>query len=295
MAQEPIALDPTGKAERVSRPALLLILLFGFLAVRVAVALDREIWPSVALELGAGIMLFSVLFVVERSFVRNQTRALLEAIDMDGRDMDAFVRTHSDEEVDRMGSPTGAVAVAFEWAEAMIRGDYKHAWFLSDPNWRRCRAQSWLWNNRALVEQLGGDRDALTDRILRAPDDDELWHNFVEVEKDQFRDAWRGIDLDQWGVASRSRPTGKNHELVILTPTGRFQQGYIVREQVMLPSTLNLLMHQTEDGWLLASHASVAPPTPGWPPSWWIIDDQAMSQGLSFGTEDTVRPRQARP
>jgi hypothetical protein len=121
-----------------------------------------------------------------------------------------------------------------------------------------------------------GDRDRIAQALASSDAHHPLWLPFIETEANQFRQEWRDVDPDTWGVASGRRPTGRDHELVIFTPLGPRGRGYQVHAPALLPRTVQLLMRRTERGWIMASHISMAPPTPGWPPSWWALGDPAL-------------------
>lgn len=233
----------------------------------------NPVWSSVELQFGSAILVFAVLFYVERRFIRKEVRDSTQQLIREMTpDLLAEIAQSSPEEVIRMGEPGGPVDVAATWRNLALAGRYEEAWSLSEPNWQLCRLQAWLYNNQ---EQLSFDINADMDLCLEAmpaTPDHFLWKEFFDCERFHFMAAW-DVGEQQWGVASRRRCVGPGYELVVTTPLGSRTNGYVIREPSYLPASMNLLMHKTERGWLLATHSSQAPPQPGWPPAWWIEGD----------------------
>jgi hypothetical protein len=237
-----------------------------------AVALDlryglTNIVPSVVLELGAGVLLFALLFWAERRLIvrgQQQTAALIEALT--GSDVDPAM-------ADRY-SVTGPIVVADTFWRAAIKGDYVTAWDHADDNWRLCRAQAWLWNNR---DHFGDDLETLGDLaecLVRDRESCPVWENFVHVERQQFIDEWGDINPDEFGAGSTRRVVAPGYEIVRFIPLGEFRRGFIVHEPHIVLRGFQFLVHLTDDGWRVSSFAEAAP-VPGWPPSWWLQDDPA--------------------
>jgi hypothetical protein len=88
--------------------------------------------------------------------------------------------------------------------------------------------------------------------------------------------AWGSIDPEKYGSASRRRRVARDYDLVVLAPVGD-TGGYWVTTATSIPNALLFSMHRTGNSWLVASHLGAAPPTPGWPPTWWVTDDPAIT------------------
>jgi hypothetical protein len=129
-------------------------------AAAVFIAFKREVGtPSIWLELGAGTMLFVVLYWVERRLVRNETERLMETFTGNIEQLEEMAATlQRADTVDH--SESGPAEIASKWLYAMRHGHFETAWNLSDPSWRLCRAQAWLWNNPRTTAQYG-DRDRI--------------------------------------------------------------------------------------------------------------------------------------
>src|SRR5918996_5192490 len=103
------------------------------------------------LEIGAGLMLFALLLVVQVKLVE---RAISSARGLTEQELAAAQAegglnplTPGDFHDD-----LGPLAVAGAVVRDLADGNLRDAWLLFDPNFKRCRAMAWLYNNR---EQLG--------------------------------------------------------------------------------------------------------------------------------------------
>jgi hypothetical protein len=271
--------------ERVRRWPLWVLGLIGAASVTTAWYLDTvyqmdNIVPSLFLELGAGTFLFAFLFWAERRIVRRevrkQTEALIEALTdspsqlaqmADDPDLATLSARFADE---------GAIGTALRFVRAAAEGRYEDAWALTDENWKLCRAQAFLWNNRDHFSEDPAQLDKLAARIVRSTAS-ELWKSFCMTERDQYLQLWGDIDISRWGAASRRRRIARDFEIVILSPLGEYANtGFIVKQLTALPGAIKLVMHHTDEGIKVATHVAEAPPTPGWPPAWWVTDDPAV-------------------
>ena len=263
--------------ERGSGCGFFLFFLVGIALVIWAIR-NRVGRESVALELGAGIMLFAFLYWAEKRLVKNQAEQLVQALTSDWTNLQPLkdVAERAEGLSIRESGPSD---IAWNWLNAVCSGHYETAWELSEPNWRLCRVQAWLWNNKWLWDNsetaIYGDRDEIATALASSDVRHPLWLPFVQTEEKHFRDTWKDVQPDKWGIASNRRPTGKGYELVVFAPLGPYQHGYLLHAAAYI-NNLRLLMHETEGGWLMASHISVAPPSPGWPPSWWVVGDPPL-------------------
>lgn len=235
----------------------------------------NPVWSGIELQFGSAILIFALLFVVERRFIRRQveesTQQLIENITDE-----SFAKLAMDlpEETRRLAEPGGPVEAATRWRDHVLAGDYVDAWNLSEDNWKLCRIQAWIYNNRTDLglATLADLRACLN--VMVSMSDHILWPQFFATERNQFLKAW-SIGQQEWGVSSRRRCMGPGYELIITTPLGGRTSGYVVHGPAALPHSMQLLMHQTDDGWLLAAYDAGAPPQPGWPPAWWMPNDPA--------------------
>ncbi|WP_238015993.1 hypothetical protein KZZ52_00450 [Dactylosporangium sp. AC04546] len=282
--------------ETVRRWPLWTLGLLGGGSVATAIFLDVEvklgnIVPSVFLEVGAGILLFAVLFVAERRVVRRevqrQTSALIEALtgsatqranlaqDPDLPDMIDFV------------APGGPGDTAQRFLEALATGRYETAWELADDDWRLCRAQAFLWNNR---NHFGFDLqrlDELAAEICTGPSKSYAWRAFRSTEQRHYKEVFGDIKAREWGLASRRRRIAPAYELVIMMPLGEHKDGIIVHAPTVVDGAITFVLHETADGYRIASHVAEAPPRPGWPPSWWSRNDPAVT--ALYSTDESRR------
>ncbi|WP_345552062.1 hypothetical protein [Streptomyces lannensis] len=171
----------------------------------------------------------------------------------------------------------GQLGTAFRFVAHVMAGEFDEAADLADANWLLCRIQAWLWNNRT---RFGGDLDnlaGLADAMLQNRRDHELWGDFTDSEITGFRDAWGYLDPEELGGASRRRRVARDYDLVVLAPVGD-SGGYYVNSATIVPGALTFLMRRHEGRWVLASHLTTAPPTPGFPPAWWVVDDPSVEE-----------------
>lgn len=277
---KPIVLDAQPEVrEIISGRSLWFIALFGCLLVGVSIILALKypgangVWSDVALQFGSTILLFSLLFYVERHFVRREVRQFSEQL----------LRALRRDEVipeDILNAPdtnltSAASAAASAWYSAAASGDFSAAWALSEQNWRVCRAQAWIWKN---TSQLGltdlADMQSLAEELSKVKSDHRLWHTFISMERNQFLEATAGAPPERWGIATRRRCMGPGYELFVFIPLSmEYQYGLEVRTPTLLRGSNTVLMHRTEDGWRLAAFNVEAAPLPGWPPTWWIKYD----------------------
>jgi hypothetical protein len=189
----------------------------------------------------------------------------------------------------------GQVGVAFRFLHAMRDGRVTDGLALADENWRLCRIQAWLWNNRDDLSKETTQLDQLAASLVSDQQPPHIWQAFLNSEAEQFGEAWHSIDPAALGAASRRRRIARDYDLVILAPTGK-SGGYFVTEATALSDAMTFVMHRTEEGWRVSSHTGSAPPAPGLPPAWWITNDPAVNalpdneQGLTEQGRGDRRP-----
>lgn len=270
--------------ERLRSSWLWLIGLLGAAMVVCAVVLETAIdvdaiWSDVLLNLGSGVVLFSVLFLAERRVVvkeiSRQTQQIVTAIqegdnpylhEAAGGDPAATLRRLSDD---------GQVGVATHFVGDLARGDYESAWQAADDDWRLCRIQAWLWNNREHFGNEEAQWGRLAIAIGDATSTSAARRAFLESEREQYLNVWSGLDLDLYGVATHRRIVAPGYEVVLLVPLTGYPNGVIIQRETIIRGAITILMHWVDGRWRVAALDSEAAPRPGWPPSWWIRHDPA--------------------
>lgn len=235
-----------------------------------------DILPSVLLEVGAGMLLFVVLFGVERVVVRKTIRLETEKL---YRAMSTVNSSESQEVEDAIVEQAVKLGVspfdsAHQWLEAAVDSDYEELWDLSDTSWQLCRAQAWVWNNRH-PKFLDLDESAcvqLADELAQGPGVSSYWGDFARIEAEQFQEAYQGVEPGEWGVGSQRRVVAPGYEVVNLIPLGQYRKGLLITRPLWVRNGLRFLYRWNGEKWVLASHTADAPPTPGLPPSWWAAD-----------------------
>lgn len=216
---------------------------------------DRELPPEASGTLPPGA-------VPMRTETANEQVATAIAIASSGHADDRF-------------SDSGEIGIVYKFLDAMREGRFEEGLTFADENWRLCRTQSWLWNNR---DQFGSDvteLQQLADSLLNDHKPKEVWEEFVLTEAHSFVLAWGSLSPDRLGAASRRRRVARDYDIVILAPVGE-SGGYFVTAATALPNALTFLMHHINGRWFVANHVGNAPPQPGWPPAWWAFNDPAV-------------------
>ncbi len=281
--------DLSTKSEVVRRGWLFLTGFVGLASVLTYVALElKEVdgpWSGLALELGAGVLLFALLFLVERRMVSTAVTAALARITRAEKE-----RVWADPEANPLTpgdfhSETGPLAVASAFVRDVADGNFADIWLITDRNWRTCRAQAWIFNNLKqldLLSNLAG-RDQLAEFLVNGPHpDDQIWQDFVKIESKGFRAAVGDFHDDRWGWSQRRRIVGPSHEVVFASPLPLdAPDGFMVDTPTLLEESIQVLVscHRFEGGviYLVAGLNQQAAPLPGWPPTWWSLDDPAAT------------------
>lgn len=285
-----VAVDPnatdSNTVEKVRYWWLILVAVVGggLLAAGVVLGispLGKQLLPTVLIDVGLSVLLFVLLFAVERGAVRKVVRAEAERafrslsqpltdpkdlVDMEVAD-DAILR-----ETELLGIPPFDAAI--EWIRCANEGNsYSLLYDRSAYEYRLCRAQDWVWNNREHPDVTAeGDLNTLAQRLAEPDETCVLLVPFLEIESRTFRDNFKSVNPDKLGVPSRRRVVAPGYERVILAPMADHPDGILVLTPMLLGDSWQFLMQWTGDKWLLASDRSVAPPRPGLPPAWWSDD-----------------------
>lgn len=182
-----------------------------------------------------------------------------------------------DADLDERFEPNHQVGVVLRFVQTLREGRYVDALELADKRWQLCRIQSWLWNNRHEFGSDIGTLEELADSLVAKREPAAVWEAFVASESAQFAEAWRDLDPNTYGAASRRRRLSEDHELVVLAPVGD-TGGYMVTGPTALPNALTFVVRHSPATWLVANHAGPAAPVPGWPPTWWSPHDPAIDE-----------------
>ena len=252
-------------SEEINLRWLWLVGIAGAALVVLAVLLDlvwhvANILPNVSLALGVGVMLFSVLFGLERRIVRQTNLVPVSKWDEMG------AQTGQDP-ITLAAHYAGPVAAVLDFIDAILNGsDYERAWQLATANWRLCRTQAWIWNNRDHPLIADFDRASAAHGLAEDPSTHELWEHFAETELAQFTEAWSSPDLRTYGAASATRRV-TDGEIVLLVDLSEHPNGAIVQAPTPV-SGVPFLVRNVDGEWLIANVAGDHLPEPGWPPNW---------------------------
>ena len=238
----------------------------GIVLVGLAIALDlvwnvKNILPTASLEVGVGMVLFAVLFLLQRRIVRATTLVWMSRLEVmasqTGQDPEEL-RRHVE----------GPVALVNDFVAALLNddGDYEQAWQLADANWRLCRAQAWLWNNRHHPDLAGFNLDQAAAGLAESRSTHELWDAFAQAELAQFRGVYGNPDLRTWGAASRPRRVDDG-EIVLLLDLSEHPNGAIVYADTPVIG-VSFLVREINGEWKIANVAGDHLPQAGWPPDW---------------------------
>lgn len=239
------------------------------------------VWYSVFPGIAAFLMFVSVFGMVTNRDLPPEATGILPpgAVPMRTETASEQVATAiaiaSSGQADDRFSGSGQIGVVYKFLGAMREGRFEEGLTFVDKNWQLCRIQSWLWNNR---DQFGSDvteLQQLADSLLNDCKPNEVWEGFVLTEARNFVQAWGSLSLDNLGAASRRRRIARDYDIVILVPVGD-TGGYFVTAATALPNALTFLMHHINGQWLVANHVGNASPQPGWPPTWWALNDPAV-------------------
>jgi hypothetical protein len=180
-------------------------------------------------------------------------------------------------------SDIGPLAVASAFVRDIADGNFEDAWLIVDPTWRLCRAQAWIYNN---LEPLGCTddpelRDQLAEHLVNGPHPTEqIWRAFAGNEASALHSAVGDFNDDRWGWSQRRRILGPGHEVILASPLpAHAPNGFIVDQPTLLAESIHVLVssHRLNAGvlYLVAGLNGHAAPSPGWPPTWWVLDDPA--------------------
>jgi hypothetical protein len=262
---------------------------FSLVAGHVVVELDGEPprLSGLMLEVGAGLLLFAFLLVVQNRLVeraisaaRRLTEDELMAKQAEGETNPLTPGDFHDE--------IGPLAVASAVVRDLADGNFREAWLLFDLNLKRCRAMAWVYNNReplGLAPELCEEAEALLHLLVELGDHPSgLVDEFVGSESRQYAEVLQSYDDDRYGWSQRRRIVGPRHEIVLAIPLpSDAPHGIVIDRPTIVPSTIKILVSANTFGdktlYLVAGINYEAAPLPTWPPTWWAIDDPAAVAG----------------
>jgi hypothetical protein len=167
------------------------------------------------------------------------------------------------------------------FVEAVLtRRDYAEAFEYADYNWRLCRAQAWLWNNREGTEIAGLDLAEEAKALVGTEAHmHPLWDAFAETELNQFHEVWSNMRERQHGVGSASRPV-EDGEIVMMVDIDDFPDGALATEPTEVRA-VPFLVRKIRDEWLVANIVGDHLPIPGLPPDWregWLYIEEVRAR-----------------
>jgi hypothetical protein len=180
-------------------------------------------------------------------------------------------------------SDSGQIGVVYKFFGAMREGRVEEGFALSDPDWQLCMVQTWLWRTRRNSFARPSEVNDFAARLLRDCDPTDVWEAFVSDVSRMFISEWGLLDPESWGAASNRRRIAFDYDLVIVAPIVN-GQGYFVTTATLIPDNMRFVVHHLDGRWLIAHHAGMAPPRPGWPPAWWVINDPDLEQTSDGGS-----------
>lgn len=272
-----VSLDSHGSPDESFRGWPLLIPgLIGLVLVAGYLIIEDDPLGGLFLEVGAGLALFSTLFFFERRFVfrfvRSQIQSLREP--MTREEIERNEATPGDFHGD-----FGPLFMASTFLGLVAEGRIEEAFPLMAPSLREVRAAAWLYNNREQLKIDELNRQEHIVRLASGPNGGHPhWQDFVDSEAAVFREATSQIDFESLSWSQRRRIVGPNHETVIAFQLGSDSpHGAVISGPYLVDGATTLLLEAVElDGtltYLVAAFNSNCPPTPGWPPTLWIVDD----------------------
>jgi hypothetical protein len=149
-------------------------------------------------------------------------------------------------------------AAAEAWVKrVLVDGDLLGVWPRTDPTFRLCLTQAWVWANRSKHELADRDHEGLAVALAESTPNDSLWPAFVNVQLNELR-SLLAFDPDVWGISERSRPVSPVYEWVFFAPE--------TIQPEAVATVMVVLLHRTAESWLVANLGDTAPPEPSWPP-----------------------------
>ena len=230
------------------------------------------------LEVGAGLGLFAVLFFFERRFIVSYLDRAIESLaspiepeEIDGEQMPGDFR-----------GDFGPLFIAQAVLHLLARGDYAQAYQRFSSDLRLSRAQAWLFNNRLVFEIDDANQSSFVQRLDEPNATDQLWNDFAESEAGQYVDLFAKFDLDRIGWSQRRRIIGPRHEVIVafVLPSDS-PHGIVITEPRAVDNAIKIILESVHENGILtyrvAGIQTDSPPIPGWPPTFWIVDDPAAT------------------
>lgn len=242
---------------------------------------DGFIWYSVFPGIVAGLMLLSILgLVMNRELPPEKTGnlppgAVLAPTESASEQITTNIAIAATCGADERWEDGKQVDTVFKFLSLLQAGAYEHALSFADDDWILCRVQAWLWNNQTHFGENPAELDHIAEHMLSNQEESDAWQEFVASETRQFISTWGPLGAREYGAANRRRRLAKDIDLVILAPVGT-KGGYYVMTATAIPDALTFVVRWKEGSWRILNHLGYAPPTPGWPPIWWVPNDPAI-------------------
>jgi hypothetical protein len=244
---------------------------------------ERNAVPGVLSDIGVALMLFAFLFWFEK---RIERRIIGTIRVLTAKDLSTVYEDDGSSELmpGDFSSDDGPMATGVAILESVVARDYDPVWVLSDENYRRCRAQAWIFNN---VQQLelpdapSREWDDKASHLISGPhSEDDLWRSFAVSELRQLQEVFAGYEKRIWGWSQRRRICGPQHEVLLLMPLPKSApHGFVATGPTAIEKSVRLLIHRQDAprkaGEPIYRFAGLgdAAPLPGWPPTFWNIYD----------------------
>ncbi len=247
--------------------------------------LEDEPLGGLLLEVGAGLVLFAVLFYFERRFIVSYLDRAIESLSapLDPEDVD------TEQMPGDFRGDFGPLFIAQVVLHLLAAGDYEKAFSRFSQSLQLARAQAWLFNNQAELGIIDSNRESFIDRLVEPDVTDPLWKEFSSSEAAQYKDAFSWLDIDRLGWSQRRRIIGPGHEVVIaFTLPAESPHGLVITAPRAVENAIKLILEAVHEGGILtyrvAGVQAECPPSPGWPPTLWVVDEpvaQAVHPGIT--------------
>jgi hypothetical protein len=164
------------------------------------------------------------------------------------------------EELEAHYGPEGPVVVAQRFFESLYRDrDLAAAYEVMTPELRGERTDEWVEGNAAHPALAALDHREVAESLADARSDHALWPAFEESSIQSFAETYSFVDLDSYGYASRPRPIGVDHELVLLLEADRNDPR--IFERPTLISGAQFALEHRHDRWLVTGFSRVYAPS----------------------------------
>lgn len=139
-------------------------------------------------------------------------------------------------------APDGPIIVAYTFVNAVLDGEFKLAFSLTTPRFRRWMAEEWVSANAVQPLVRSRQTEALVEELAGPTSTGPLAEVFAQTNLADLQTILR-LDRDRAAFATHPRPLGLDRELVLWVETG--EGGPVVYEQpTALPAVGLVMAHQ---------------------------------------------------